>query len=125
MRRPKEAPRLIIVGDGPAKEQAKVQAAQDFPSAEFVGAKHGSELTDYYAQADLFVLPGTGGLAIQQAMANGLPVIVAQGDGTQDDLVRPRNGWLLPPNDLESLTNELIRVTRETVQPESISIWLK
>jgi len=27
--------------------------------------------------------------------------------------------------DLESLTNELIRVTRETVQPESISIWLK
>lgn len=103
----KEPPRLIIVGDGPAKEQSIAQAAQDFPAAEFVGAKHGSELTDYYAQADLFVLPGTGGLAIQQAMANGLPVIVAQGDGTQDDLVRSENGWLLPPNDLASLTNTI------------------
>jgi hypothetical protein len=27
--------------------------------------------------------------------------------------------------DLESLTNELARVTRETVQPEGITIWLK
>ena len=27
--------------------------------------------------------------------------------------------------DLENLTNELVQVTRETVQPESVSIWLK
>ena len=53
--------------------------------------------------ADLFVLPGTGGLAVQQAMAYGLPVIVAQGDGTQDDLVRPGNGWQVPPDDLPAL----------------------
>ncbi|HKG53755.1 MAG TPA: hypothetical protein VKB04_05805, partial [Anaerolineales bacterium] len=26
-----------------------------------------------------------------------LPVIVAQGDGTQDDLVRKENGWQIPP----------------------------
>ena len=30
-------------------------------------------------QADLFVLPGTGGLAVQQAMSSALPVIVAEG----------------------------------------------
>ncbi len=103
----KVPPRLIIVGDGPAKAESIAQAAKDFPSANFVGAKHGNELSEYYDQADLFVLPGTGGLAIQQAMANGLPVIVAQGDGTQDDLVRPENGWLVPPNDLATLTNTL------------------
>ncbi len=100
-------PRLIVVGDGPEKELAQVQAAQHFPSTEFVGAKHGEELQNYYDLADLFVLPGTGGLAIQQAMANGLPVVVAQGDGTQDDLVRPENGWLLKPNDLASLTTTI------------------
>jgi glycosyltransferase involved in cell wall biosynthesis len=40
-------------------------------------------------------------------MAHGLPVMVAQGDGTQDDLVRPENGWQLPPGDLGALTAAL------------------
>jgi glycosyltransferase involved in cell wall biosynthesis len=41
-------------------------------------------------------------------MAQGLPVIVAQGDGTQEDLVRTGNGWLLPPDDLNSLAARLL-----------------
>ena len=57
----------------------------------------------YFVEADLFVLPGTGGLAVQEAMSHGLPVIVAQGDGTQDDLVRAGNGWQIPPNDFDAL----------------------
>ncbi len=72
-------------------------AKEIYPSAEFIGAKHGAELKPYFEEADLFVLPGTGGLAIQEAMSYGLPVIVAQGDGTQDDLVRKENGWQIPP----------------------------
>jgi len=60
-------------------------------------------LKPYFAQADLFVLPGTGGLAVQEAMAHGLPVIVAKGDGTQDDLVRAGNGWQIPPDDFDAL----------------------
>ena len=40
-------------------------------------------------------------------MAHGLPVIVAKGDGTQEDLVREENGWLVPPDDLEALKNSL------------------
>ena len=36
-------------------------------------------------------------------MAWGLPVIVAEGDGTQDDLVRPENGWRVVPGDLDDL----------------------
>ena len=40
-------------------------------------------------------------------MAHGLPVVVAQGDGTQDDLVRPGNGWQIPPDDLGALTETL------------------
>lgn len=92
-------PRLIIVGEGPDLEPAQTLARSIYPSAEFVGAKHGAELTPYFLAADLFVLPGTGGLAVQEAMSYGLPVIVAKGDGTQDDLVRPENGWQIPPED--------------------------
>lgn len=89
--------RLVIVGDGPEREALEMLAGEIYPSAEFAGAKHGAELKPYFAEADLFVLPGTGGLAVQEAMSYGLPVIVAQGDGTQDDLVREGNGWQIPP----------------------------
>ena len=93
----------IIVGDGPERESLGVLGGEIYPSAEFVGAKHGDELKPYFEEADLFVLPGTGGLAVQEAMSYGLPVIVAQGDGTQDDLVRNGNGWQIPPDDFDAL----------------------
>ena len=100
-------PRLVIVGDGPDRAEMEAQAKQAYPSAEFPGAKYGAELAAYFKQADLFVLPGTGGLAVQQALGYGLPAIVAQGDGTQEDLVRPGNGWLVPPGDLQALSQAL------------------
>jgi glycosyltransferase involved in cell wall biosynthesis len=40
-------------------------------------------------------------------MAYGLPVIMGQGDGTNDELVRPENGWQIPSDDLAALTNTL------------------
>jgi glycosyltransferase involved in cell wall biosynthesis len=96
-------PRLVIVGDGPERKSLESFAQQIYPSAEFVGARHGAELKPYFTEADLFVLPGTGGLAVQEAMSYGLPVIVAQGDGTQDDLVREANGWQIPPDSVHYL----------------------
>jgi glycosyltransferase involved in cell wall biosynthesis len=95
--------RLVIVGDGPERASLEALAKEVYPSAGFVGAKHGAELKPYFEEADLFVLPGTGGLAVQEAMSYGLPVIVAQGDGTQDDLVRKENGWQIPPDDFDAL----------------------
>lgn len=108
-------PRLVIVGDGPEREKLESLAKEIYPAAEFLGAKHGAELTPYFAAADLFVLPGTGGLAVQEAMAHGLPVIVAKGDGTQDDLVRAGNGWQIPPEDYGAL----VQVTREALSDVS------
>jgi glycosyltransferase involved in cell wall biosynthesis len=96
-------PRLVVVGDGPEHEVLQTLAKEIYPGAEFPGARYGEELEAYFAEADLFVLPGTGGLAVQEAMSHGLPVIVAQGDGTQDDLVRKANGWQIPPDDFEAL----------------------
>jgi len=95
--------RLVIVGDGPERGALESLAQDIFPGAEFVGSKHGAELKPYFAEADLFVLPGTGGLAVQEALSHGLPVIVAQGDGTQNDLVREENGWQIPADDYDAL----------------------
>jgi glycosyltransferase involved in cell wall biosynthesis len=102
-----DTPQLVIVGDGPERGALEALAEQVYPSPQFVGAKHGEELKPYFAKADLFVLPGTGGLAVQEAMSHGLPVIVAKGDGTQDDLVRPGNGWQIPPEDYGALVSTM------------------
>jgi glycosyltransferase involved in cell wall biosynthesis len=100
-------PQLWIVGDGPAKDGLQSLAKEIYPQADFAGSKHGPDLEAYFGKADLFVLPGTGGLAVQQAMAYALPVIVAEGDGTQDDLVRPGNGWRVSPGVQDELTETL------------------
>ena len=71
------------------------------------GDLRGEALAQRFREADLFVLPGTGGLAVQQAMSYALPVLVAEADGTQADLVRERNGRVLPPGDEDALVAAL------------------
>jgi glycosyltransferase involved in cell wall biosynthesis len=98
---------LTVIGDGPARAGLEGLASEVFPATRFVGEVHGEGLEPYYQRADLFVLPGTGGLAVQEAMAHGLPVIVSEGDGTQEDLVSNENGWLIPPGDGNALLKAL------------------
>lgn len=114
------SPHLTIVGDGPERVSLEVLARDIFPQAQFLGAQFGELLQTTLAHADLFVLPGTGGLAVQQAMASGLPVIVAEGDGTQEDLVSGGNGWLIPPGDLEALTRTMRAALQKPDQLESM-----
>ena len=97
-------PELWIVGDGPDRNDLERLAAQVHPGTRFWGAQFGSLLGELFRQSDLFVLPGTGGLAVQQAMYYALPVVVAEADGTQSDLVTSENGWLLPPGDGKRLS---------------------
>ncbi len=98
-------PVLWIVGDGPVRTDLETFAKNHYPPTKFFGELYGDDLTQIYHKADLFVLPGTGGLAAQQAMAHGLPVIMAAGDGTQADLITPDTGWTVPPNDEAALNS--------------------
>jgi glycosyltransferase involved in cell wall biosynthesis len=96
-------PKLVIVGDGPERLNLEEIAKVTYPATKFMGHKVGEELSNLFLEADIFVLPGTGGLAIQEAMSYALPVIVAEGDGTQHDLISPDNGWIIPSDDQERL----------------------
>jgi glycosyltransferase involved in cell wall biosynthesis len=100
-------PELVIVGDGPDRVRLQTLAQNLYPQTTFTGALYGDALEAQFRGADLFVLPGTGGLAMQQAMSFGLPVIAAEADGTQADLVRPGNGWQIQPNDVDYLRTAL------------------
>lgn len=109
-------PNLWIVGNGPQREELEKNANAVYPNARFFGGLYDRELTEIYQKADLFVLPGTGGLAVQQAMSFALPVIMAEGDGTQSNLIKRKNGWSIPANDetalLKALTDALSNPAR-------------
>ncbi|MCJ7513224.1 MAG: glycosyltransferase, partial [Anaerolineales bacterium] len=100
-------PRLVIIGDGPERRQLQRLARQVCPQAEFRGTQVGEALQDCFRQAELFVLPGTGGLALQQAMSQGLPLVAGRGDGTQADLVTPDNGWIFERDEPAALASAL------------------
>ena len=92
-----------IVGDGPARESLEMQARELDAPVVFHGRKTGEELAKISRSSDLFVLPGLGGLAIQEAMSHALPVIVTEADGTELDLVRS-NGWIAEKEKTSALT---------------------
>ena len=109
-------PRLWIVGDGPIRAELEAAAAKEYPDTEFFGSLYGDELTAQFDRADLFCLPGTGGLALQQAMASALPLVAAEADGTQADLVRPGNGIQVAPGDLAELSAALTMMLSDPVR---------
>jgi glycosyltransferase involved in cell wall biosynthesis len=113
-------PELTIVGEGPVRPDLEALAQEIYPRAEFTGEKHGEDVRPYFHTADLFVLPGTGGLAVQHAMSEGLPVLVAEADGTQGDLVRSGNGWLVPAGDQKALAERISEAIMDPVRLRSM-----
>ncbi|WP_299953342.1 glycosyltransferase family 1 protein [uncultured Modestobacter sp.] len=85
--------RLVVVGDGPQRRAL----TRLMPRARFLGQLGGAELGAVVASLDLFVHPGadeTFCQAVQEALAAGVPAVVAASGGPLD-LVRHReNGWL-------------------------------
>ncbi len=82
----------IIVGDGSYREELEKEVKRlGVKHVYFVGKKV-SESYKYFSIANLFVLPGLGGLAISEAMCYALPVISSIGDGCEVDLVSKENG---------------------------------
>lgn len=76
---------FLLVGDGPHLAALKARFADRTDWLSTGSIIHG--VGDYFDAADVFVLPGTGGLAINEAMAHRLPVISGYADGSADDLV--------------------------------------
>jgi len=68
---------LTVIGDGPARAEAEREAGSALGSSIFlVGAVYDEErLAGYFKAADLFVYAGAVGLAVNHALAYGLPVV--------------------------------------------------
>lgn len=97
---------FLMVGDGPhlAKINDLYGHRPDFISTGQIIEGVGP----YFDAADVFVLPGTGGLAINEAMAHGLAVVSGYADGSADDLVIDgQNGYRLRTDSAQELAARL------------------
>lgn len=88
---------LTIVGDGPYLEEMKSQL-RETPTV-FTGYVEGDNLAKLYAASDLFVFPSTTdtfGNVVLEAQASGLPVIVTDSGGPQENLIPGKTGLVVP-----------------------------
>lgn len=95
---------LWLVGDGPEMEALRTLVKQlQVPDVHFFG-RMVDGVDAYFAAADYFVLPGIGGLALNQAMFRGTPCICSEADGTEHDLVLDgKTGFAFTTDDEDSL----------------------
>jgi len=65
---------LVIVGDGPSRALVE-NAARERPYVHYVGACFGAARAEYFAIADVFLIPALVGLAAVDGFAAGVPVV--------------------------------------------------
>lgn len=119
--------KLLIVGDGPKRAALERNA----PDAVFAGFVNQRELPAYYALADVFVLPSERepwGLAVNEAMACGTPVVVSDEVGCAPDLVDTGSGRIFPSGDERALAEAISEVLADAENfglraHEKITTW--
>lgn len=113
----REGYQLLIVGEGPSEPDLRALVARRGVEARFDPST--PDVPRYLRASDVFVLP-TGGarledheglsVALMEAMATGLPVIVTSGPGNDVLVPDPSVGWKFPVGDSEQLSAVLGQV---------------
>ncbi|UCG34859.1 MAG: glycosyltransferase family 4 protein [Candidatus Omnitrophota bacterium] len=104
---------LVFVGEGSLKEKlANHTIHNNVRDVYFTGFKNQTEISKYYAMADIFVLPSgigeTWGLVVNEAMCFHLPVVVSDVVGCGKDLIRQGdNGFIFKTGDSDELAKYL------------------
>lgn len=100
---------LVVVGSGQEENKLKnIVKEQNIDSVYFTGYKQKSEISEYFAIADIFALPSheeVWWLVINEAMCFGLPIITAHQVWASVDLVKKWKNWFI----MKENTNEEFR----------------
>lgn len=105
---------LVIVGDGPYLEE--MQREMSGAPCLFTGYLEGEDLAAVYASCDLFLFPSTTdtfGNVVLEAQASGLPVIVTDSGGPQENVLPGESGLVVPGNDEESFLQAINHLLAE------------
>ena len=111
----KENAHLVFVGNGHLENELR-NASSENCNVHFLPFANQSEMPSIYKSANVFVLPSkseTWGLAINEAMACSLPVIVSDKCGCSVDLVHNgKNGYVFQSGNKEELAASLSDVLK-------------
>lgn len=104
--------KLIIIGGGEEQNNYEVLIKQlGLDNIQLIDYKSKEELTEYYKAADLFVHPTNSdvwGLVINEAMANGLPVVTTYNCVAGLELIKDNeNGYLVHAKDEIALAEKI------------------
>ena len=104
--------RLLIVGDGPARDRFAAQV----PGAIFTGALSGEALPTAYASAEVLLNPSTtetfGNINLE-AMASAIPVVAAIATGSNCLIDDGVTGRLVPAGDIGAFADALTLYLRD------------
>ena len=102
---------LLIVGEGITKKtiMKNIYSKNLTKKVFFAGSVYKKKkLYKLLKQSKIFVLPGPGGLAINEAMHAGLPIICSEADGTEKVLVKNNyNGFFFKKDNHLDLYNKI------------------
>jgi glycosyltransferase involved in cell wall biosynthesis len=120
MRRLGPSARLWVLGDGPERGRLEALAATVSDRIHFHGFVNQQEMPRLLHACDAFVLPSEiepWGLAVNEAMACGLPAVCSDRCGCAEDLVREGlTGYAYPTGDVDVLVNRLERLRSDREQ---------
>lgn len=90
----------------------------------FAGRVSEEELRRRYNEADIFVFPShlqSWGLAVFEAMASGLPVIVSQSAGAAEVLEHGENALIVPPKSPATIADAIARLADDAALRRRLS----
>jgi 1,2-diacylglycerol 3-alpha-glucosyltransferase len=109
--------KLVLAGDGPERTALERQAGADLNEHILLTGWIGyGELPAWYRQAQAFVLASwfePWGLAVNEAMAAGLPVLVSEACGCVPELIDRENGYIFVtknPEELVAILNQMAAI---------------
>jgi glycosyltransferase involved in cell wall biosynthesis len=101
---------IYIIGGNPTEEYMELINSLTLKNINFVGFKTKDELKDFYLAADLFVFPtreDIWGLVINEAMANGLPIVTTNKCVAGLELIKNNeNGFIVNSEDQNQLSEK-------------------
>ncbi|MGB3510820.1 MAG: glycosyltransferase family 4 protein [Microcoleaceae cyanobacterium] len=120
----KKRVKFTIVGDGSerANLETMVKTLNLGDIVKFTGWVRQEETLEYYSKADIFCFPSIrefGGAVVIEAMACGLPCIVANNGGI-GEYVTEETGFKIEPISREYLTQELTKKIQILVENEKL-----
>lgn len=112
---------LILIGDGTPDEVEEIQTLiSEFDNGDVEFHQYVDTVGEYYAKADLFVLPSVRNeslpMTIIEAFSYGLPVVASDVGGIRELIEHRANGMLVEPGNSDTLSDAINYVLKENIK---------